>query len=82
MYLQLDSIHLSVMIRVYLISWYEIQCIFEILYTHIIQKEHTTLCGSEKYPVRDPFFKMLNRSLATFMNAFTGKIESCLFSGY
>ncbi|KAI8991000.1 peptidase M16C associated-domain-containing protein [Mycotypha africana] len=33
--------------------------------------EHTTLCGSEKYPVRDPFFKMLNRSLATFMNAFT-----------
>ncbi|KAI8373250.1 peptidase M16C associated-domain-containing protein [Blakeslea trispora] len=36
---------------------------------HIL--EHTTLCGSEKYPVRDPFFKMLNRSLATFMNAFT-----------
>jgi presequence protease len=34
-------------------------------------QEHTTLCGSEKYPVRDPFFKMLNRSLATFMNAFT-----------
>ncbi|ORX53065.1 hypothetical protein DM01DRAFT_1322754 [Hesseltinella vesiculosa] len=33
--------------------------------------EHTTLCGSERYPVRDPFFKMLNRSLATFMNAFT-----------
>ncbi|CCG82467.1 Mitochondrial presequence protease [Taphrina deformans PYCC 5710] len=36
---------------------------------HIL--EHTTLCGSEKYPVRDPFFKMLNRSLATYMNAFT-----------
>ncbi|CAA17932.4 mitochondrial metalloendopeptidase [Schizosaccharomyces pombe] len=36
---------------------------------HIL--EHTTLCGSNKYPVRDPFFKMLNRSLATFMNAFT-----------
>ncbi|KAG2182463.1 hypothetical protein INT43_007393 [Umbelopsis isabellina] len=36
---------------------------------HIL--EHTTLCGSQKYPVRDPFFKMLNRSLATFMNAFT-----------
>ncbi|ORZ23169.1 peptidase M16C associated-domain-containing protein [Absidia repens] len=33
--------------------------------------EHTTLCGSDRYPVRDPFFKMLNRSLATFMNAFT-----------
>ncbi|QPG73278.1 hypothetical protein FOA43_000586 [Brettanomyces nanus] len=34
--------------------------------------EHTTLCGSDKYPVRDPFFKMLNRSLANFMNAMTG----------
>ncbi|QSL65278.1 hypothetical protein MERGE_002587 [Pneumocystis wakefieldiae] len=36
---------------------------------HIL--EHTALCGSAKYPVRDPFFKMLNRSLANFMNAFT-----------
>ncbi|XP_027697396.1 presequence protease, mitochondrial isoform X2 [Vombatus ursinus] len=36
---------------------------------HIL--EHTVLCGSQKYPCRDPFFKMLNRSLATFMNAFT-----------
>ncbi|RUS30251.1 LOW QUALITY PROTEIN: Metalloenzyme, LuxS/M16 peptidase-like protein [Jimgerdemannia flammicorona] len=36
---------------------------------HIL--EHTTLCGSKQFPVRDPFFKMLNRSLATFMNAFT-----------
>uniref|UniRef100_A0A5F8HD28 Presequence protease, mitochondrial n=1 Tax=Monodelphis domestica TaxID=13616 RepID=A0A5F8HD28_MONDO len=36
---------------------------------HIL--EHTVLCGSMKYPCRDPFFKMLNRSLATFMNAFT-----------
>lgn len=36
---------------------------------HIL--EHTTLCGSQKYPVRDPFFKMLTRSLSTFMNAFT-----------
>lgn len=36
---------------------------------HIL--EHTVLCGSIKYPVRDPFFKMLNRSLANFMNAFT-----------
>lgn len=34
--------------------------------------EHTTLCGSHKYPVRDPFFKMLNRSLNNFMNAMTG----------
>ncbi|ESP02435.1 hypothetical protein LOTGIDRAFT_138480, partial [Lottia gigantea] len=36
---------------------------------HIL--EHTTLCGSQKFPVRDPFFKMLSRSLATFMNAMT-----------
>ncbi|XP_034479245.1 presequence protease, mitochondrial-like [Drosophila innubila] len=37
---------------------------------HIL--EHITLCGSKNYPVRDPFFKMLNRSVATFMNAMTG----------
>ena len=36
---------------------------------HIL--EHTSLCGSRKYPVRDPFFMMTRRSLNTFMNAFT-----------
>jgi len=36
---------------------------------HIL--EHTALCGSEKYPVRDPFFMMVRRSCNTFMNAFT-----------
>ena len=36
---------------------------------HIL--EHTVLCGSRKFPVRDPFFSMLKRSLSTFMNAFT-----------
>ncbi|KAL1882997.1 hypothetical protein VTK73DRAFT_519 [Phialemonium thermophilum] len=36
---------------------------------HIL--EHVTLCGSENYPVRDPFFKMLPRTLSNFMNAFT-----------
>ncbi|KAH7355830.1 Metalloenzyme, LuxS/M16 peptidase-like protein [Pyrenochaeta sp. MPI-SDFR-AT-0127] len=36
---------------------------------HIL--EHTTLCGSERYPIRDPFFKMLPRSLSNFMNAWT-----------
>lgn len=36
---------------------------------HIL--EHTALCGSQKYPVRDPFFMMIRRSLNTFMNAFT-----------
>ena len=37
---------------------------------HIL--EHTALCGSRRYPVRDPFFMMTRRSLNTFMNAFTG----------
>jgi Zn-dependent M16 (insulinase) family peptidase len=36
---------------------------------HIL--EHTSLCGSKRYPVRDPFFMMIRRSLNTFMNAFT-----------
>ena len=36
---------------------------------HIL--EHTALCGSRSYPVRDPFFMMTRRSLNTFMNAFT-----------
>ncbi len=33
--------------------------------------EHTALCGSKKFNVRDPFFSMLKRGLSTFMNAFT-----------
>jgi len=36
---------------------------------HIL--EHTALCGSKRFPVRDPFFMMTRRSLNTFMNAFT-----------
>ncbi|HOX31925.1 MAG TPA: insulinase family protein [Spirochaetales bacterium] len=36
---------------------------------HIV--EHTVLCGSERFPVKDPFLAMTRRSLATFMNAFT-----------
>ena len=36
---------------------------------HIL--EHTSLCGSQQYPVRDPFFMMIRRSLNNFMNAFT-----------
>ncbi|MET0322080.1 MAG: insulinase family protein [Duganella sp.] len=36
---------------------------------HIL--EHLSLCGSQRYPVRDPFFSMMRRSTATFMNAFT-----------
>lgn len=37
---------------------------------HII--EHSVLCGSEKYPVKDPFLIMTKQSLNTFINAFTG----------
>lgn len=37
---------------------------------HIL--EHTALCGSAKFPIRDPFFNMLKRSLQTYMNAWTG----------
>jgi Zn-dependent M16 (insulinase) family peptidase len=36
---------------------------------HIL--EHLALCGSDRYPVRDPFFSMLRRSTAHFMNAMT-----------
>lgn len=42
---------------------------------HIL--EHTVLCGSEKYPVRDPFFSMTRRSLNTYMNALTGNDFTC-----
>ena len=37
---------------------------------HIL--EHVVLAGSQRFPVRDPFFSMTRRSLATFMNALTG----------
>lgn len=42
---------------------------------HIL--EHTVLCGSHHFPVHDPFFSMLRRSLNTFMNAFTAKLWTC-----
>ncbi|NGX50421.1 MAG: hypothetical protein K1060chlam2_00267 [Chlamydiae bacterium] len=42
---------------------------------HIL--EHTVLCGSKKYPVKDPFFSMTRRSLNTFMNAMTGSDFTC-----
>jgi presequence protease len=42
---------------------------------HIL--EHTVLCGSEKFPVKDPFFSMNRRSLNTFMNAMTGSDFTC-----
>ncbi len=39
--------------------------------------EHLVLCGSEKFPVRDPFFSMSRRSMNTFMNALTGTDFTC-----
>lgn len=42
---------------------------------HIL--EHTVLCGSKKFPVKDPFFGMQRRSLNTFMNALTGSDFTC-----
>ncbi|HNA62978.1 MAG TPA: insulinase family protein, partial [Rhabdochlamydiaceae bacterium] len=42
---------------------------------HIL--EHTVLCGSRKFPVKDPFFAMTRRSLNTFMNALTGADFTC-----
>ncbi|QBG46529.1 hypothetical protein EGM51_03620 [Verrucomicrobia bacterium S94] len=42
---------------------------------HIL--EHTVLCGSEKYPVKDPFVQLLKGSLQTFLNAFTYPDKTC-----
>lgn len=48
---------------------------------HIL--EHSVLCGSKDYPVKDPFFSILRRSLASFANAFTGIDFTCYpFSAY
>ncbi len=37
---------------------------------HIL--EHMVLAGSEKFPVKEPFFEMVKMSMATFINAMTG----------
>ena len=36
---------------------------------HIV--EHTVLCGSDKFPVKDPFIELAKGSLNTFLNAMT-----------
>lgn len=36
---------------------------------HIL--EHSVLCGSDKYPVKEPFVELMKSSLQTFLNAFT-----------
>ena len=35
--------------------------------------EHSTLAGSKKYPVREPFFELIKMSMATFINAMTAQ---------
>ncbi|HVO84805.1 MAG TPA: insulinase family protein, partial [Syntrophobacteria bacterium] len=42
---------------------------------HIL--EHSVLCGSRKYPVREPFVELLKGSLQTFLNAFTYPDKTC-----
>ncbi len=42
---------------------------------HIL--EHSVLCGSEKFPVKEPFVELLKGSLQTFLNAFTYPDKTC-----
>jgi hypothetical protein len=42
---------------------------------HIL--EHSVLCGSRKYPVREPFVELIKGSLKTFLNAFTYPDKTC-----
>ena len=42
---------------------------------HIL--EHSVLCGSQKYPVKEPFVELLKGSLQTFLNAMTFPDKTC-----
>lgn len=42
---------------------------------HIL--EHSVLCGSQKYPVKEPFVELLKSSLQTFLNALTFPDKTC-----
>jgi Zn-dependent M16 (insulinase) family peptidase len=42
---------------------------------HIL--EHSVLCGSRRYPVKEPFVEALKGSLQTFLNAFTYPDRTC-----
>jgi Zn-dependent M16 (insulinase) family peptidase len=42
---------------------------------HIL--EHSVLCGSRKYPVKEPFIELAKSSLNTFLNAFTYPDKTC-----
>lgn len=39
--------------------------------------EHSVLCGSRKYPVKEPFVELVKGSLKTFLNAFTYPDKTC-----
>ncbi len=39
--------------------------------------EHSVLCGSRKYPVKEPFVELMKGSLQTFLNAFTYPDKTC-----
>jgi Zn-dependent M16 (insulinase) family peptidase len=39
--------------------------------------EHSVLCGSRKYPVKEPFIELAKGSLNTFLNAFTYPDKTC-----
>ncbi len=39
--------------------------------------EHSVLCGSRKYPVKEPFVELIKGSLNTFLNAFTFPDKTC-----
>ena len=39
--------------------------------------EHSVLCGSRKYPLKEPFVELLKGSLQTFLNAFTYPDRTC-----
>ncbi len=39
--------------------------------------EHSVLCGSEKYPLKEPFVELIKGSLQTFVNAFTYPDKTC-----
>ena len=42
---------------------------------HIL--EHSVLCGSRKYPIKEPFVELMKGSLQTFLNAFTYPDKTC-----
>ena len=43
---------------------------------HIL--EHSVLCGSDHFPVKEPFVELLKGSMNTFLNAFTFQTRQCI----